>query len=389
MPWKELTAMSQKQEFVTIAIQEGVNISKLCKDYNVSRTTAYKWLRRQANGQGIEDKSRRPHTSPLRTEPEMEKTLLNARLEHPAWGPRKLKRYLENHEYTGLPAASTISAILKRNGLTETTESTKHKAYQRFVKAYPNQMWQMDFKGYFQMGKGGYCHPLTTLDDHSRYLVGLRACVDERMLTVKEQLINIFRTYGLPESILTDNGSPWASPYSQCRHTELSVWLMQLGILIKHGRPRHPQTQGKDERVHRTLKEELLKHRRLDDLSESQEVFDNWRELYNNERPHEALDLATPVTRYQRSSREYPEKLPAIVYDTSMAVRKVDESGKFYFKNKIFRLGKAFRYTAIGIKPTEEDGIFSVYFGINHLADLSLKELSLDYESVNDVPEQL
>jgi transposase InsO family protein len=272
-----------------------------------------------------------------------------------------------------LPSPSTITHILRRNQQIDPKEAAKHRPFQRFEREQPNQLWQMDFKGYFALEAGGYCHPLTVLDDHSRFLLALRACPNETHLTVREQLREIFRCYGLPECMLMDNGSPWGddadSPY-----TILTAWLMRLNVQVSHGRPYHPQTQGKDERLHRTLQEELLCQVTLANLTDCQWYFDQWRQAYNYERPHEALDLQPPSSRYQLSPHPFPEVLPPILYDTSDIIRKVDASGKISFHNRSFRVGKAFRYNPVALRPTQTDGVYDVFYCSQKVAQISLRE---------------
>lgn len=190
--------------------------------------------------------------------------------------------------YQDVPAASTITDILRRHGRLSEDEASKHKAWTRFEHEAPNQLWQMDFKGHFPMGQGR-CHPLTVLDDHSRFSLGLIACSNERTETVQRGLTSLFRRYGLPDRILADNGSPWGSN-GEHRYTQLNVWLLRLGIITSHGRSYHPQTQGKEERFHRTLKAELLRWEDFRNLTHCQRLFDAWRNKYNMERPHEALE---------------------------------------------------------------------------------------------------
>jgi len=170
----------------------------------------------------------------------------------PRLGGRKIRRRLQDLRHQAVPSASTITAILHRNGRIEGAASAGHKPFERFERVAPNELWQMDYKGHFATA-AGRCHPLTVVDDHSRYAVGLRACSDERAGTVRAELTAIFRCYGLPERMLMDNGSPWGSSDGEHRHTGLSLWLLELGVAVSHGRPHHPQTQGKDERFHRTL----------------------------------------------------------------------------------------------------------------------------------------
>lgn len=196
MPWKDCSAMSQRSEFVRLA--QGCNVSQLCRRFGISRKTGYKWLARfQAGGDpGLLDRSRRPVHSPMRTSQMMEKRVIDARSKHPAWGPRKLQNLIRKQveDPASLPAPSTIGQILLRHGLIDPSHSPRHRAWVRFEKEHPNQLWQMDFKGHVPMLNGKRCHPLTVLDDHSRFNVGLIACGDEQTATVKQALIQGNRT---------------------------------------------------------------------------------------------------------------------------------------------------------------------------------------------------
>jgi transposase InsO family protein len=275
--------------------------------------------------------------------------------------------------HTQVPAASTITSILRRHGLLDPAESAKHKAFIRFEHPHPNDLWQMDFKGHFPT-RQGRCHPLTVIDDNSRYNLILKACANERTDTVRSALIDSFRRYGLPNRMTMDNGSPWGNDLLNDL-TPLTAWLIRLGIGVSHSRPYHPQTQGKDERFHRTLKSEVLSRHEFDDLSHCQRQFDKFRSIYNLERPHEALGLKTPVTRYQPSARCYPESLPAIEYGPDDQVRKVQDKGEIFFKGLVFRVAKALQGYPVALRPTKKDGIFSVYFCQQKLKDISLNEI--------------
>ena len=366
--------MSQREEFIIKALEGAVNMSTLCRVYEISRKTGYKWLNRyRAEGRkGLQDRSRRPHHSPLKTAAAIEQLVVQARAAHPAWGGRKLQAWLQGRGHTCLPAVSTITAVLRRHNLIDPQESLKHKRYQRFERATPNELWQMDFKGHFPLDSGQRCHPLTVLDDHSRFLLGLRACEDEAAPTVQAQLTAIFRQSGLPEQMLMDNGSPWGDV--QSRYTAFELWLLGLGIRVSHSRPYHPQTQGKDERLHRTLKAELLSRTTFGSIADCQAGFDGWRAVYNLERPHEALGLRTPVTRYCSSSRAFPETLPALRFPPGAAIRKVDANGIISFQGRRFRVGKAFRRQAVGLlhDPLEE-GVVRVFFNEIPIRSLDLK----------------
>lgn len=374
MPWKEATTMSQKAEMIGRAKELGANLSALSREYGISRKTLYKWLKREreAGEAGLKEQSRRPQHSPERTAAAMEERVLAVRRENPDWGGRKIRRVLRDQKIAEVPAASTITEILRRHALIDAEEARKHTAYQRFERALPNELWQMDFKGYFTLLEGGACHPLTVIDDHSRFLVGLKACPDETQATVKTNLTAIFEQFGVPNSLLMDNGSIWrAEPNNYT--TSFSLWLMRLEIQVIHGRPRHPQTQGKDERLNRTLLDEVISRCTLATLQDSQVRFDAWQQVYNFIRPHDALGLDTPSTHYQPSPRPFPAVLPPISYPPGDLVRKVDQNGKVYFANRTFRIGKAFRHEPVAVRPTATDGLFDVFFCKSKVAHIDLR----------------
>jgi transposase InsO family protein len=390
MPWREVSAMSERQELIALASVEGNRISDLCARFGISRFTAYKWLARydQEGPAGLAERPRRPRHSPRRTPPEVEAVVLQLRDEHPVWGGRKLRARLLHLGHQAVPSPSTITAILHRHGRIDPNESLKHHPWHRFEHPEPNALWQMDFKGHIPLANGR-CHPLTVLDDHSRFALGLEACSNELSLTVHERLTAIFRRYGLPWRMVMDNGSPWSGGERVRPHSTLTVWLMRLGIRVSHGRPYHPQTQGKDERFHRTLKAELLQGNTFSDLLTCQRAFDRWRTVYNVERPHEALDLAPPVSRYRLSPRGFPEALPPIAYDDGELVRKVQEEGFITFRGKHFRISKAFRGYPVALRPTPIDGVWSVWFMTHRVAQVDLKESEPLIESVSDVSEHV
>ena len=364
--------MSLKHEFVTLARREGANIRELCRRYTVSPPTAYQLLdryEREGDG-GLAERSRRPHHSPNRTPAELEQAVLGLREEHPTWGGRTIRKVLVRSGHLSVPSPSTITAILRRHGRIVGGERTR-RDWQRFEHPHPNDLWQMDFKGHFPAG-AGRCHPLTVLDDHSRFALGLQACANERTETVRECLIAIFRLYGLPERMLMDNGSPWGNDPEHPR-TPLTVWLMRLGIRVSHGRPYHPQTQGKTERFHRTLKAEVLQGRHFADLPSCQAAFDQWRAVYNRERPHQALDLATPLSRYAPSPRSFPEALPPIEYGEGDLVRKVMAEGWVSFKGYGFKVGQALRGYPVALRPTSADGVWGVWFMTHPIVEVDFR----------------
>lgn len=375
MPWQEVTSMSQRRDFIAQAIQPQANISQLCRDFGISRKTGYKWLKRyqQAGVDGLHERWRRPQQCPHQTPAAIETRVVATRQQFPTWGARKLKAYLAGQGHSALPSLSTITAILRRHGLLEPSASAQHRPYQRFEMAQPNQLWQMDFKGHFACADGTRCHPLTLLDDHARYLLGLFACANEQHATVQQHLIGVFRQYGLPERMLMDNGAPWGDD-ADTPYTRLGVWLLHLGVAISHGRAYHPQTQGKVERIHRTLNEDVLQRTCPAHLPASQQCFDAWRPIYNTLRPHEALAMCTPHQRYTASPRPYPETLPAIDYPSSYQVRKVQQGGRISFRNRTWRVGKAFTGYPVGLQPDPlQDGVFAVYFCQTRIRSLDFR----------------
>ena len=374
MPWKDVSLMSQRYEFVMMAKQEQSNISELCRRFHISRKTAYKWLgRHETEGRGgLADRSRAPHNRPAKTPPEMERLVLAERGKHPAWGGRKLRTLLASKGYDP-PAASTITEILRRNGRLNPAETEKHTAWRRFEREAPNDLWQMDFKGHFPLTSGGRCHPLTVVDDHSRYAVCLTACPDELGVSVKRALVATFRSYGIPHRMLMDNGSCWGSHNDAGYYTAFTAWLIRLGISISHGRIYHPQTQGKNERFNRTLQAEVLTGRAFRDIAHCQAHFDRWRPLYNLERPHEALGMLPPVSRYRPSPVQYPETLPPVEYAPGDIVRKVYTNSTIAFKGKIFRIGNAFRGQPVALRQSGEDGLLDVFFCHQRIAQIDLR----------------
>lgn len=362
MPFREVSRMDERLEFVTLAAVEGANVRKLCRRFGISPTTGYKWLERwRSSGVcGLQEQSRRPRTSPGRCERAIEEAVLSVRARHPAWGGRKIARRLKDQGHSVVPAPSTVTAILRRNGAELGRFGGGEQAFTRFEHAAPNDLWQMDFKGHVALSSGRL-HPLTVLDDHSRFAVVLGACADQKTGTVRDQLSAAFRRYGLPDQLITDNGSPWGngpgSPF-----TPLGVWLMEQDIRISHSRPYHPQTMGKDERFHRSLKAEVLSGPPFADLAEASRSFAHWRTVYNTQRPHEALDLAVPASRYRASTRSFAETLAPFEYAQDDLLRKVQQGGLICLLGRTTKLPKAFYGKTVAMRPTQQDGVFDAFF---------------------------
>jgi transposase InsO family protein len=376
MAWKECNRMSLRQEFIMFASRPNCNMFQLCTRYGISRKTGYKWLNRASEGASLEDRSSRPHHSPGRSSATAEGLVLRVRDDHPCWGGRTIRSHLALKGFCELPAPSTITRILQRNGRIPHEASSIQRCWQRFERAQSNELWQMDFKGHFPMGNAR-CHPLTMLDDHSRFCICLKSCSGETRLVVQEGLINAFRRYGLPDQINVDNGPPWGwAGQPMTSMTSLAFWLIRQGIIVSYSRPDHPQTNGKIERFHRTLNAEVIQSRYFKTFSEVQKAFDEWIVVYNTERPNQAIEGATPISRYSPSKRAYSEILPEIVYGPDDIIRKVSQRGSCNFKGRDIWVGNAFRGQPIAIRATTHDGIYEIYYCRQKIRTITLSEMT-------------
>jgi transposase InsO family protein len=381
MPWREVSVMDQRREFVRLATQTGANRRELCRRFGIHPDTGYKWLARWQAAQELADRSRRPCSSPRRTDCKLEECILAVRDAHPAWGARKIVRYLERAGVRP-PVFSTVHEILRRTGRIKPPAGGA-VASRRFEMSAPNLLWQMDFKGWVRLGNDAQCHPLTVVDDHSRYDLCLQACADQRSDTVRGHLERTFRHYGLPEAFFVDNGSPWGDASGE-RWTRFSVWLLKLGIAVIHSRPYHPQSRGKNERFHRTLQAEVFALRRFRNLAEAQRAFDAWREVYNFERPHEALGQQVPASRYRPSQRSMPDRLPQPQYDSHEVVRKVSTTKAYVsFKGRLWKVPQAFQGEHLAIRPMSNDHQYGIFFAAHQVASIDLTA----GEGVGDVSE--
>ncbi len=370
--------VEQRLEFVRLAQAGGVSFAELCRRFGIKRDTGYKWMGRfAAEGvDGLVDRSRRPRVSPGRTSAEMEGLVCSVREAHPAWGGRKIRGFLLRGGHQGVPAASTITQILRRRGLIQPVEPIR-RTYPRWERSVPNELWQMDFKGWFRLGNGQPCHPFGVIDDYSRYSISLQACADQTTATVTGHLEAAFGRYGLPEAMLMDNGSPWGATGEQ-PWTPLTVWLCDLGIQVIHSRPFHPQTAGKKERLHYTLDLEVLNTRpRWDSLTDVQVAFAAWEPLYNYHRPHESLgETIVPADRYQPSPRPFPTGIAPVDYPPNWHPRKVDQTAKLSFQGHTFRIGKPFKGRTVAVAPTPTPGTYHVYYRHHHIRTLDLSTMS-------------
>jgi transposase InsO family protein len=377
MPWKEVSLMSTRLEFIRLARAPGANIQALCRSFEISRKTAYKWLERfeDEGAEGLQDRSRRPHSSPLQSPSKLEAQVLALHDQYPCWGSRKLRALLPEHGCR--PHPSTIDAILKRHGR-QILGAVRGDvlALGRFEHPAPNLLWQMDFKGHFPLtdSRAGRCHPLTILDDHSRFNLCLAACANEQGTTVQAAMKQAFRRYGLPERITADNGPPWGTAGKQ-GISAFAAWIIRQGIRLSHSRPYHPQTQGKDERFHRTLKLEVIERQGFRSIAACQTVFDDWRHIYNQIRPHHALGQQPPATRYCASGRPFREIPLPIEYLPEDRVLKVRKKGQVHLKEYDIFIGEGLAGEYIALRPTSDDGIFKVFFCHQEISEIDLRDL--------------
>lgn len=325
MPWRSTSVMNERIKFVVLGSRAGANLSELCREFGISRTTGYRWLNR-FNQSGtvfsVFDRSRRPHHSPTRTPNKLVGRVIALRKRY-GWGSKKLQPLLLRE---GLEVKRiTIDRILKRNGLIK-KKIRDRKALKRFERRLPNQLWQMDFKGESAVSDG-YCYPLSILDDHSRFALGLYALRQSRAKLVQNCLICTFKNYGLPAAMLMDHGPLWWSTTNGHGLTWLSVWLLKQDIRLIYSRIRHPQTQGKVERFHRTLDDDIYHHGKPKIFADWQKSFDRFLYDYNYIRPHEALEMDVPSDHYYPSQRQYQDQPAEWEYPQGAIVKRLNSQG--------------------------------------------------------------
>jgi len=366
MPWKESSAVEQRRAFIA-AHQGGTeSLAELCRQYEISRQTGYKWLKRfeQQGETGLGDLSRAPHEQARQTAEEVVEEILGLRRNHPRWGPRKLKAYLERKAPEKVfPAASSIGVLLKREGLVVARRKRlRTPSYSDPLQHAdrPNRVWCGDFKGWFVCGDGRRCDPLTCTDAFSRFLLRSRAVPKTDGPHVKSVFESIFREYGLPESIRTDNGSPFASK-APGGLSRLSMWWLRLGIGHERIKPGCPQENGRHERMHLTLKQETASPPAAT-LRRQQEAFMAFEKEYNYERPHEALENRTPGELYKPSPRPFPSKLPDLVYPGGVLLRRISQQGSLKWKCERTFISEVLAREEVGLLEVD-DACFEVYYG--------------------------
>ena len=361
MPWKEKRVTQMREEFVKQALAGEKTKTELCREYGISRPTGDKWIARYLAGEELTDQSRRPNSVPGKTDPAVEQLIVNYRQDHPAIGAVKIRRILKDAGHIELPCTKTVNNILKRNDLITTEASRASTPNIRFEKSYPNEMWQADYKGYFLMKNGKRCYPLNILDDHSRFCICCKPQSGETFQEIKPVIIGLFEEFGVPFSLLCDNGNPWGTAQST-GFTQFEIWLMDLGILTIHGRALHPQTQGKEERFNGSFTRELLKHTEIADMADAERKFSEYRDFYNNERPHHALMLDTPAKHYEKSAREYSDKIATWEYPEGCRIHKVKSSGYITVDGQGYYLSESFGEREIAVKKSHKPNCFNLYY---------------------------
>ena len=361
MPWRTESMMNQRVEFVLRAKRREKTISDLCREYEISRPTGYLWLRRYEEAgeiQALAERSRRPHRSPGRTERAKEEVVLRLRDEK-GWGARKLAHILEARGVEIEPW--TVHRILKREGRV-IANGKERQATKRFERSQCNELAQMDFKGEYTLKNAAKCYPLSFLDDCSRYLHGLWPLKSPGGKEVQRSLEGHFRAEGVPQAILTDHGTPWFSMSNHYGLTWVAVWLIKQGVVLKFSGIGHPQTQGKVERFHRTLKARTKHRGEPATMDEWLRWAEEFRREYNQERPHEALADHPPTHYYHASDRPYPARLPTIEYPAALATRRVDVNGLIKWRTHEIRLTSNLVGQRVGFIPLDDDA-WSICYG--------------------------
>lgn len=380
MPLIERTKETMRTEFVNRVLAHEKSKSALCREYGISRPTGDDWIKRYLAGESLADKSHAPN-NPNKTPPDIEKLVVDKRKQYPAFGAKKIKKILSNEGYSDIPSDKTINNIFHRNGLITKQASLNATPTKRFEKSYPNEMWQADYKGNFLMKDNTRCHPLNIVDDYSRFNICCEACKGETFDEIKPIMIKLFNEYGQPFSFLCDNGNPWGTAQST-GFTRFEVWLMEHGILVIHGRALHPQTQGKDERFNGSFTRECLKLNEFENLSNAQQIFDDYRYVYNHIRPHMALDLSVPAERYKKSNREYNPVVEPWEYPKEYETRMVKSSGYITIGGQGYFLSEAFANKEIAVRESHKAGCISLFFRQFRIGRINVDKRTFDFKKI-------
>lgn len=365
MPWENKSVEELRKEFI-LSAQDCSNISSLCREFGISRKTGYKWINKYNQGLPLSNGSHVPNTVPNKTTAHIESLILQIRADNPGWGAATIHKILENQGVDNLPCVKTVNNILNRNNCISKDESDKRRKYIHFQKEHCNDMWQTDFKGDFPLLDGNRCFPLDIIDDCSRFLIKLVPSTSTKNLVIPT-FEAAFYEFGMPLSVLSDNGAQFAG-FKQ-GYTQFEKWLMCHDILPIHCRIKHPQTQGKIERFHRSLNNELIKHNTFSDIEHVNSSMQIWRDKYNNIRPHEALDMLTPSDVYTRSPREYNNRISEYEYSGNFPVKKVNCKGYLSFENQRLYFSETFKGEYLEFRPNPLGDSFFACFRNYQIAE--------------------
>lgn len=367
MPWNERSHLDERMSFITRS-QSGEKVTDLCKEFGISRKTAYKFIERylKHGPSGLHDVSRRPHHCPNQTPEAIKSLILNTKQDRPTWGASKIREWLlRKNPDLKIPSRFTVHEILNRYDLVNHRRQGRRKyASEHFrtpiaKSTNANDVWCADFKGQFRLGNHRYCYPLTITDHFSRYIITCESLEDTKGAGAQPVFEAAFEEFGLPEAILSDNGAPFASG-GLLGLSRLSVWWMRLGIKLNRIEPGHPEQNGRHERMHLTLKLETTRPA-ADNFLQQQEKFDKFRDVFNSERPHEALDMKVPADFYKSSGRPFPKELPELQYPLHDSTKMVGGNGTMKFGRFAFHLGEALSYQTVGIRE-EDAGLWRISF---------------------------
>jgi putative transposase len=379
MPWKERKLMEECKRFIHEIMESTRSFNATCLEFGISRKTGYKWLHRFEEGgyPGLEDQSRRPNTSPGQLVEGIVCELIKLKLAHNTWGPKKIRELYGRVHEDSIPSLSSVNRVFKKAGLVKRrrVRTTRGGRMTNSIRVQaPNDVWTIDFKGWWRVRPRDRFEPLTVRDAHSRYLLEARSLTDTSTESVKQVFVKLFKEYGLPKVVHSDNGTPFAARSNVRGISQLSAWLISLGIHIHHSRPRHPQDNGGHERMHKDLKEEV-QIRYTGDAKLYQAELDKWRDEFNTIRPHEALRMKTPAELYHCSEREYPVTQNEIEYPNTYQVRKVSAYGEIKIKGNNYFITTALRKYMLGLKVIDATKL-AVYFASVFLGKIDLETIS-------------
>jgi len=368
MPWKETCVMDSKVEFVMRALQEGVPFNELCQEFGISRKTGYKWKERfmQLGLSGLKECSRRPNHSPQQVGEDLLCELVRIKKDHLGWGARKiLDVYARKHSQVKRPSESTVKRIFEKTGLVTKRRRRNHEASgrieNRIVAQKPNELWTVDFKGWWYTGARERCEPLTVRDQFSRFVLCVNPLENAKSVTVQHEFERLFETYGLPLVIRSDNGSPFACRRSPLGLTRLSAWWIANGISLDRIEPAHPDQNGGHERMHRDMALEVERYPQTD-LQHQRAELETWRHTFNFERPHEAIGMRVPADLYQKSERRWSKGTEQLDYPADYMKRKVLPSGAIAVEGIQIRLTSALVGWHVGLTPYPDEQ-YLVWFG--------------------------